>query len=53
MRKPISRQAHGLAPWVFGFSRHTRARNTFLGIGLLASAVILLTRPEEQPSPSS
>lgn len=34
------------APWLFGFSKNTRARNTFLGIGLLALAVTSLTEME-------
>src|SRR4028119_2473833 len=34
------------APWVFGFAKTRRARNTFLGIGLLALTVTLLTQAE-------
>ncbi|GGK85270.1 hypothetical protein ACD591_20010 [Rufibacter glacialis] len=35
------------APWVFGFSRNTKARNTFLAMGLTGLVVGLLSRPEE------
>lgn len=39
------------APWLFGFSKNEKARNTFVAagaVGLLASA---MTRPEEMPDP--
>jgi hypothetical protein len=35
------------APWLFGFSRDRRARNTVLAMGLTTLAVTLLSRPEE------
>jgi hypothetical protein len=38
-----------LSPWLFGFSHNTRARNTFLALGLFGATVRLLTRQEEQP----
>ena len=34
------------APWLFGFAKSKRARNTFLGIGALALAVTLLTQTD-------
>jgi hypothetical protein len=37
------------APWLFGFSRNTRARNAFLIIGTVGSIATLLSRPEEMP----
>jgi hypothetical protein len=38
------------APWLFGFSKDRRARNTFLTIGITELVVTLLTRPEEMPA---
>lgn len=35
------------APWLLGFEKHKRARNTFLGFGLLALAVASLTQSDE------
>ncbi|MFB9862794.1 hypothetical protein EFA69_19510 [Rufibacter immobilis] len=35
------------APWLFGFAHNTKARNTFLTIGLTGLVVGLLSRPEE------
>lgn len=37
------------APWLFGFYRNTRARNTFLAAGLLGLMVAQLTQPDEMP----
>ena len=34
------------APWLFGFAKSKKARNTFIGIGVLALAVTLLTQTE-------
>jgi len=38
------------APWLFGFARHTRARNAFLAIGTAGAVATLLSRPEEMPA---
>jgi hypothetical protein len=38
------------APWLFGFAKDRRARNTFLTIGITELVVTLLTRPEEMPA---
>jgi hypothetical protein len=46
--RPVSALT-ALAPWLFGFSRNPRARNTFLAFGLFGGTVTLLTRPEELP----
>ncbi|WP_205504365.1 SPW repeat domain-containing protein [Rufibacter psychrotolerans] len=35
------------APWLFGFSQNTKARNAFVGMGLTGVLVGLLSRPEE------
>jgi hypothetical protein len=35
------------APWLFGFAHHEKARNTFVGMGLVGAIVGLLSRPEE------
>ncbi|GEO05727.1 hypothetical protein AAE02nite_33910 [Adhaeribacter aerolatus] len=41
------------APWLFGFAHNQRARNTFLGAGLMGLTVALLTQTEEMgESPS-
>ncbi len=37
------------APWLFGFAKDERARNTFVAIGLLGLVVGALTQPEEMP----
>lgn len=37
------------APWLFKFDGNPRARNTFVGFGLLAFLVVLLTQPDEMP----
>lgn len=37
------------APWLFGFSKNKKARNTFLAMGAFGLAVGLLTQPEEVP----
>ncbi|GAB2524172.1 SPW repeat domain-containing protein [Spirosoma aerophilum] len=36
------------SPWLLGFSKNKRARNTFLAIGLFGTVVGLLTRPDGQ-----
>ncbi|MFC6998878.1 SPW repeat domain-containing protein [Rufibacter roseus] len=35
------------APWLFGFSKNAKARNTFVAMGLTGLVVGLLSRPEE------
>lgn len=35
------------APWLFGFAKNTRARNTFLAIGAFGLMAGLLSKPEE------
>jgi hypothetical protein len=35
------------SPWLFGFSRHKRARNTLLAAGFIGMAVVLLTQNKE------
>jgi hypothetical protein len=35
------------APFALGFAKHERARNTFLGFGVLALVVSSLTQPDE------
>ncbi|ADB40186.1 SPW repeat domain-containing protein [Spirosoma linguale] len=35
------------APWLLGFSKNKRARNTFLAIGAFGTVVGLLSKPEE------
>ncbi|MBJ6109818.1 hypothetical protein JAO73_12400 [Hymenobacter sp. BT523] len=37
------------APWLLGFSRNQKARNTFLAIGATLLASGLLSEPEEMP----
>ena len=37
------------APWLFGFARNRRARNTFLAMGLAGLSAGLLSRPNEMP----
>lgn len=37
------------APWLFGFSGNTRARNAFLAMGATSVVAGLLTQPEEMP----
>lgn len=37
------------APWLFGFAKDARARNTFVGIGLLGLVVGALTQPKDMP----
>ena len=39
------------SPWVFGFERHERARNTFVVMGLVGLAVGLLSEPAEGDAP--
>lgn len=36
-------------PWLFGFSRNERARNTFLTMGVSGIIVGLLSEPQEMP----
>ncbi len=38
------------SPWLFKFSDNKRARNTFVGFGILALVVASLTQPDEMPS---
>ncbi|OUJ70470.1 SPW repeat domain-containing protein [Hymenobacter crusticola] len=38
------------APWLFGFARNKRARNTFLVMGVFGLVAGLLSQPEEMPS---
>jgi hypothetical protein len=35
------------APWLLGFSRNAKARNTLIGIGLAGLTASLLTQPDE------
>jgi hypothetical protein len=35
------------APWLFGFARNKRARNTFVGMGAFSVMAGLLTEPKE------
>ena len=35
------------APWLLGFSKNRRARNTFLALGVTGILVSLLSKPEE------
>jgi len=35
------------SPWLFGFSKRTRARNTFIALGLAGLLVASLTKDEE------
>ncbi len=37
------------APWLFGFAKDERARNSFVAIGLLGLVVGALTQPTEMP----
>jgi hypothetical protein len=37
------------APWLFGFSHNTRARNVFLGMGLFSVMAGLITDSDEMP----
>jgi hypothetical protein len=37
------------APWTFGFSKNTKARNAFLAMGASAVLAALLTDSEEMP----
>jgi len=37
-------------PWLFGFARDRRARNTFLAMGVVGLAAAALSRPEEMPA---
>ncbi len=38
-----------VAPWLFGFAKNTRARNTFLVMGAFGLMAGLLSKPEEMP----
>jgi hypothetical protein len=40
------------APWLFGFSGHSNARNTFLIAGVFGIMAGMLSKPEEMPSAS-
>ena len=37
------------APWLFGFAKDRKARNTFLAAGLFGLMAGLLSKPEEMP----
>lgn len=37
------------APWLFGFAKDKKARNTFLAAGLFGLMAGLLSKPEEMP----
>lgn len=37
------------APWLFGFAKNKRARNTFLAMGVFGLVAGLLSKPEEMP----
>ena len=37
------------APWLFGFAKNKRARNTFLALGLVALTVTALTQTANMP----
>lgn len=38
------------APWLFGFAKNRKARNTFLAIGVFGLLAGLLSKPEEMPA---
>jgi hypothetical protein len=38
------------APWLFGFAKDHKARNTFLAAGLFGLMAGLLSKPEEMPA---
>ena len=38
------------SPWVFGFGRNARARNTFLAMGVMGLCAGLLSEPTEMPA---
>jgi len=40
------------APWLFGFAKNRRARNTFLAAGVFGLLAGLLSKPEEMPQPA-
>lgn len=35
------------APWIFGFTNNTNARNTFIAMGAVGGVVTALSQPEE------
>ncbi len=37
------------APWLFGFAKNRKARNTFIAAGLFGLLAGLLSKPEEMP----
>lgn len=37
------------APWLFGFAKNRKARNTFLAMGVFGLIAGLLSQPEEMP----
>ena len=37
------------APWLFGFAKNRKARNTFIAAGLFGLMAGLLSKPEEMP----
>jgi len=38
------------APWLFGFAKNWKARNTFIAIGVFGLLAGLLSEPEEMPT---
>jgi len=38
------------APWLFGFAKNRKARNTFLAAGIFGLMAGLLSKPEEMPA---
>lgn len=40
------------APWLFGFAKNEKARNTFLAMGAVGLVAGALCKPEEMPDPS-
>jgi hypothetical protein len=38
------------APWLFGFAKNRKARNTFLAAGIFGLMAGLLSKPEEMPT---
>lgn len=43
----VAGAATAAAPWLFGFARHTAARNTFVAMGLFSVTAGLLTETDE------
>ena len=49
MLDAVSSGAALVAPWMFGFAKNRKARNTFLAIGAVGLLASLLSKPEEMP----